>query len=418
VGSGEDRAARLREAAERAARLMLLGSAAALPFHELVLRVGPIGLRPFESLLALSLLLALPSVRRDWLRRRLVDREVLAVLLLGALAVFLFPGPGESARTFRLVLLEPVLFYFLLTRLAVDRLHLAAALVLGGVAASLLGFVQWWIGLTIEAEGVERIRGAYRSPNNLALYLDRVVPLAAALALSGPLSLWERVRVRASSLALGVMLLAQAMTFSIGGWAATGLALVVVVVLARRPRLLAGLGSLALLGALVLALWRPERITSHLTGAGDSTSFLRVRLWGSALEMLWDSPLFGVGLDNFLYRYNPARGGSYLDPAAWREPDLSHPHNLFLDWWLSLGVVGFLLLLRLLRRFYRLTRAGLRAEGVDRALALGAAGAMIATLAHGLADNSFFLPDLAALWWATFVLLGAQEAQDRPLGRA
>lgn len=355
-------------------------------------------------------MLAVPWVRRDWLRRRLVDREVLAVLLLGAVVVFLFPGPGESLRTFRLVLLEPALFYFLLTRLAVDRLHLAAALILGGVAAGLLGFVQWWVGLTIEAEGVERIRGAYRSPNNLALYLDRAIPLAAALAVLAPRRIWM--------LAVAVMLLAQAMTFSIGGWAATGLALVFVAAYAGRRRLLVAMAGAASLGALVLALWQPERVTSHLSGSGESTSFLRARLWGSALEMLRDSPLFGVGLDNFLYRYNPARGGSYLDPAAWREPDLSHPHNLFLDWWLSLGVVGFLLLLRLLGRFYRLARVGLRAEGVDGALALGAAGAMVAALAHGLADNSFFLPDLAALWWATFVLLGAEEPDDRPLGRA
>jgi putative inorganic carbon (hco3(-)) transporter len=392
------------------ARLVLLAAAAALPFHELVLRAGPVGLRPFESLLGLAVLLALPSARRGWLRRRLVDREVLAVLLLGAVVVFLFPGPGESVRTVRLVLLEPALFYFLLTRLGVDRVQLAAALVLGGVASGLLGLVQWWVGLTIEAEGVERIRGAYRSPNNLALYLDRVIPLAAALALLTPRRAW--------AVAVAVMLIAQAMTFSIGGWAATGLALVFVVVWAGRRRLLVGIATIAALCAVVLALWRPERITSHLTGSGESTSFLRMRLWGSALEMLLDSPLFGVGLDNFLYRYNPARGGSYLDPSAWREPDLSHPHNLFLDWWLSLGVVGFLLLLRLLRHFYALARTGLRADGVDRALALGAAGAMVATLAHGLADNSFFLPDLAALWWASYILVCGQKPEDGALGRA
>lgn len=344
--------------------------------------------------------MALPSGRRGWLCRRFIDREVAAVVLLGALALFLFPGPGESARTFRLVVLEPALFYFLLTRLAVDRWQLAAALVAGGMAASLLGFVQWWAGSTIEAEGVERIHGAYRSPNNLALYLDRVVPLAAAMALARG-RLW---------LAAAVTLVAQALTFSIGGWTATGLGLAVVLVLARRRRLLVGLAALAVLGIVALAIWRPERVTSHLTGAADSTSLLRVRLWGSALEMLWDHPLFGVGLDNFVYAYNPARGGSYLDPAAWREPDLSHPHNLVLDWWLSLGVGGVVLLGRLLGRFYRLAR---RSSSV---LALGAVGAMAATVAHGLADNSFFLPDLAALWWAIFVLVSPQP-RDGDFGR-
>ena len=415
----------------------MLAAAAALPFHELTLTIGRVGLRPFETLLGLALVAAVPGARRGWLCRRFLDREVAAVVALGALALFLMNGPGESARTFRLVIAEPALFYFLLTRLEVDRRRLAAALVLGGVAASLLGFWQWWVGSTIEAEGVERIHGAYRSPNNLALYLDRVVPLAAAMAVYGwglrrgegravgPHSAFgQAFGSRSGPLPPGegyywllgamVMVLAQVLTFSIGGWTATGLGLAVVLVLARQRQVLRGLATLAIVGVLVLAVWRPERITSHLTGAGDSTSLLRVRLWGSALEMLWDHPLFGVGLDNFVYAYNPARGGSYLDPAAWREPDLSHPHNVVLDGWLSLGIGGLLLLVGLLERFWRLARAALRGSG--GAVALGAVGAMAAALAHGLTDNSFFLPDLAALWWATFVLVGAQQAQDGGLG--
>jgi O-antigen ligase len=203
-----------------------------------------------------------------------------------------------------------------------------------------------------------------------------------------------------------LLTLGQLLTFSLGGWIATGLGILAVVLLMRRHRLLAWLagGVLVLVGG--LALWRPERIISHLSGAGDATSTLRLYVWRSAIEMLRDHPLFGVGLDNFVYQYNPARGGTYLDPAGWREPDLSHPHNLLLDWWLSLGVLGALLLLWLLERFYRLARLAIASDsGRTRALAIGASGAMIATVAHGLTDNSFFLPDLAALWWVTFVLV-------------
>jgi len=394
------------------AAVVLLAAAAALPFHDLTWAVGRVGLRPFETLLGVACLLAAPRAARcwrAWIEPRLVDREVLAVVLLGALAVFLFPGPGQSLRELRLVVLEPALYYLLLTRLLPERsgAWLAGAIVLGGVAASLVGVAQIALGSGIEAEGVERARGAYSSPNNLALYLDRAIPIAAALALSRPLFQEERVSVRAVSpavwgIATLVMLLGQALTFSLGGWSATALALVVVAAF-LRPRLLATLASAGLVAAVALGLWRPERITANLSGASGSTSALRVYLWRGALEMLWDHPLFGVGLDNFVYLYNPARGGSYLDPAGWREPDLSHPHNLVLDWWLSLGVAGFLLLARLLARFYQLARAAL--SGGRRPLAVGAVGAMAAAVVHGLTDNSFFLPDLAALWWVTYVLV-------------
>jgi O-antigen ligase len=153
---------------------------------------------------------------------------------------------------------------------------------------------------------------------------------------------------------------------------------------------------------------RPERVLSHLDLNAESTSGVRVVLWRSALEMLRDHPFFGVGLDNFVYHYNPARGGDYMDPSAWREPDLSHPHNLLLDWWLSLGVVGALLLARIVVVGVRLAREAWHetvGDPIGRALAAGVIGALAATVVHGAIDNSFFLPDLAALWWATLALL-------------
>ena len=391
-------------------RWILLAATASLPFHELTLKVGSIGLRPFESLLFVAFVLVLPAVWRDrptWLRRRTFDVEVAALLVLGAAAVLIAPGPGESVRVFRLVILESAVYYVLISRLfetSIERQRLVAALVLGGTIVGLYGLstLITEYGL-VEAEGVVRISGAYRSPNNLALFLDRCIPFAVAFALT------QRGRWRSAAITSAVVLLvAQAATFSIGGWLATGVAVVTVAALLQQRRILLAIGVLGGLTVAVLAVWRPERIMSHLDPSAASTSGLRVTLWRSALEMLWDFPLFGVGLDNFVYQYNPARGGTYLTPAGWREPDLSHPHNLFIDWWLSLGVLGFLLLIRILVKTIRLSILAARAPtpvSTDRALTLGAIGALIATLIHGSIDNSFFLPDLAAVWWLVLVVL-------------
>ncbi|HEY3107492.1 MAG TPA: O-antigen ligase family protein, partial [Chloroflexota bacterium] len=298
-----------------------------------------------------------------------------------------------------------------LTRLLAGRRDarlVVASLVLGGVAACLVGLGQLATGIgPIEAEGVDRIRAAYRSPNNLALYLDRVVPPAVALALAGAGAIWA-----AAALAL---LIGLGLTYSVGGWLATGAGVGAAVVLARGRRALALLALVALVALAGALAARPERVVGHLDLAADSTSGVRVLLWRSALEMLRDQPLFGVGLDNFVYRYNPARGGDYMSPAGWREPDLSHPHNLLLDWWLSLGVLGALVLARLLVTAWRLGRAAWRATEGDRlgrALAAGLLGWLVATLVHGAIDNSFFLPDLAVLWWTSYALL-AMLAEER-----
>jgi O-antigen ligase len=123
-----------------------------------------------------------------------------------------------------------------------------------------------------------------------------------------------------------------------------------------------------------------------------------LKLWEATLAMIRDHPLFGVGLDNFLYQYP-----RYMLPEAWQEPDLSHPHNIVLDWWTRLGVMGVAALIWLQVAFFHL---GLRLyrsleEGDLRALALGLMASMVGFLAHGLIDNSYFLVDLAFVFFVT-----------------
>ena len=65
--------------------------------------------------------------------------------------------------------------------------------------------------------------------------------------------------------------------------------------------------------------------------------------------MIGDHPLLGVGLDNFLYAYR----SHYVLPTAWEEFNLSHPHNVVLDFWLRLGLPGLMVLGWLLVAFFR-----------------------------------------------------------------
>jgi O-antigen ligase len=126
----------------------------------------------------------------------------------------------------------------------------------------------------------------------------------------------------------------------------------------------------------------------------SGTSFLRLRLWQSAWRMGLDYPLLGVGPDNFLYAYRTR----YVMPDAWEELNLNHPHNVGLDLWTRLGLVGLAagvwLLAATALRGWRLYRRG---SGAMWPLALGLLGGLAAALAHGLIDNSLFLVDLMAL---------------------
>ena len=116
--------------------------------------------------------------------------------------------------------------------------------------------------------------------------------------------------------------------------------------------------------------------------------------------MVRDHPLLGIGLDNFAYLY----GRLYIREGAVAEPNLSHPHNWILHVWLELGVLGLVAFCWLLARFGRAARAALSRPGVHWLVA-GAAGAVADLLVHGFIDNSYFLVDLAFVFWLSLALV-------------
>jgi putative inorganic carbon (HCO3(-)) transporter len=119
--------------------------------------------------------------------------------------------------------------------------------------------------------------------------------------------------------------------------------------------------------------------------------------------MIADHPLTGVGLDNFLYAYRTR----YVLPSAWQEPDLSHPHNLILDTWTRLGILGLPAMAWLLIAFFRSAWLQFRAAtGQRRALLLGLLAAMVALLAHGMVDHAIYVVDLAFVFALLLAMVG------------
>ena len=337
-----------------------------------------------------------------WRNVQTPEWGALALVVLGCVSLLVAVRAPESLRSLRTVIVEPVVLYAIAIAAADDRRapgRYAAAIVAAGAFASVVGLVQYVINqnLITAEEDIRRIRAFYGSPNNLGLLLDRTLPLAVALVLIGSRPRWLAVGVAAVSAA------GMALTLSLGAWAAVAGGLLVVAATAGRRVLYATVAAGVVgVGAALLLIGRSERFLSHLDFS-EGTSFLRLRVWQSAVHMVGDHPVLGIGLDNFLYYY---RDLGYMLPEAWREPALSHPHNWVLDCWLSLGIVGLLgacwLGSWLVRRALALVRD---ADRGDRLLAGGVLGAFVATVAHGTIDNSFFLPDLAVLFWMGFAIV-------------
>jgi O-antigen ligase len=342
---------------------------------------------------------------------RSADWAVASLLGLGALSLTWADNFGVASRELRVVILEGGLFYLLLRVTAGregGRLHLllADALAAGTVAVALIGLWQYFVsGDVITAEGVRRVRALYGSPNNLALFLERVLPLLFALAL------WGKNPRRRVLYALAVLPVFAGLflTFSKGAlFIGLPVALLFLGLMRGRRAVALALAALAVLAVALLPFVGTERFT-NIFDLAEGTAFFRVKLWQSTVNMIADHPLTGVGLDNFLYAYRTR----YVLPEASDELNLSHPHNIVLDFWTRLGLGGVAVLLWLVVSFFRAGFYSYRRlpEGDDRALILGLLTSMAGALAHGLIDNAFFLVDLAFVF--VLSLAAVQSATHR-----
>jgi O-antigen ligase len=256
--------------------------------------------------------------------------------------------------------------------------------------------------------GVPRATSVYGHPNNLGLFLGRVWPLAAALAITLMKNKEQRLYLLFFVLCCLFCLGGIAVSFSRGAWLGAVLALAVLVLIKVKGKRQKAKGAflpftfyLLPLLALILVAGLAFSIRGDVT-AGSTPP--RLLLWREALGYIRQYPL-GIGLDQFGYYHDPSYERSLIDPAlvGTSEQYAAHPHNLLLDTWLRLGPLGLVAFGWLLARFFRRGVRIVREGGAP--LALGALAAMTAALAHGLVDNFYFVPDLALAFWLLLALV-------------
>jgi len=256
-----------------------------------------------------------------------------------------------------------------------------------------------------------RVGGSFINPNHLAGFLETIIPLALALVVAGRLG--PAFKVVLAYLA-GLMIVALGLTFSRGGYFASGLSLValLLVLLSRRGSRLA---SASLLVVLLAGGWYFFAHSSlagvRVREVGHETSLLNSRyaIWASATRMWLDRFWFGVGPGHF-----DARFPQYRTDLVPDHPDFAH--NDYLNTLADFGLVGALLVASAFLIFFWgvcrtlpfVWREGndLRVKQSNKpALVLGGAMGLLALLIHAFTEFNLQIPATALLACALLALV-------------
>lgn len=371
---------------------------------------------------------------------------MLVFILAATISVFIAYARRDALRAFREEVFDPIVYLLLALyclRARSDITRLLLALFGSAFLVALEGLVQYVLfknHLALDTDGVRRITAVFGSANNIGLYFDYSLPIGIALLLFSRRNDFGPARtglVKALViLALLPMLAALYMSQSRGAWIAIGLVVVALVVLAlpTRKMMLVAAGALVVVGGAIFYVKRSSILNYFIEGhqsiSGISTVSKRLYLWLSALRMIRDRPWFGFGLNNWLCYYSdntvcniPALKnhhywilnipGTTLSTGLADEPTLSHPHNIFLDVWVSMGVFGLLAFLALIVLFFwllvrQLKHIHMSRDKTDSSLrwmVMGVGAAMLAGLGQGLGDSAFLEQDMAFCFWILVVAL-------------
>ncbi len=291
-------------------------------------------------------------------------------------------------------------------------------LALSTLSISVYAIIQKFTGWGIATpewtgEATRRVTAFFSSPNAVGLYLAPVTMLIIPLLLRGgqggvaevgamqfspatPPSppLGKRRMTRALLIMVFVLsVVAIFFTKSQGTWIGLAGGVLVFLFFVGYKKIAAVMAVLGVIFALLLPSMRQAVLFQ------DQANQNRLRLWGYTQTFLTKSPqnfILGTGVRQFFRKIQKP----YYDKIVMER--LIYPHNIFLNFWTEIGLLGMLAIITILGyAFYLSYKIGKN----NKLLGAGLLGALTALVTHGLVDVPYFKNDLSFLFWIIIVII-------------
>ncbi len=353
-------------------------------------------------------LTSLLAMTREW------TIPILLIFLAATIGLFIAPDRMAALGIYKAYFIEPILFFFLILNLLRDKKinqdNIFKALGLSAIVISLFGIFQWITGMGIPVpwDFEHRITSIFPYPNAVGLFLGPIVVIGASYLFKKFSWFW----LGAAGLSFIGIILAQSEAAIVAV-----LATLLILGLSQKKtrKYTAGIFLVAIL--IIVALPVRNQVFQKLT-LQDYSGQVRISQWQETWEMLKTKPFLGVGLSGYPQALEPFHKATPYEI-------FQYPHNIFLNFWTELGLLGLLgffwlcfIVLSSRPRPLRLRSGQAPAErrdlestrplGSPRSLGMTrimACYPLLEMFIHGLVDVPYFKNDLAILTWLLIAIL-------------
>ncbi len=342
-------------------------------------------------------------LRNERFRVGSIDFVLAIFMVLVILAEVFSISPSQS--------LESFIFYatcFLIVILIISSvktpsdLNLLIVLMLVGVTITGLISIWQYMSGSIKVNpsqtdinfsyGLKRIPSTFGNPNVYAIFLIIMLPFFYSAVLNAK-TLMRKLLLIAMAVP---PLVALVLTGTRSAWLAVIISLFIVVFFKNRKLipvfLLLGLMSIPLLPASIT-----NRIMTLTNISNDTSTQYRLKIYESVMHVIKDFWFSGLGLGSDVFQKAYNRYYKFTGQGV-----IAHAHNLYLQIWLEMGIMGLLSFVWFTLRMIKKSIKAIFSDAdkaVKNILIAGLAG-IIGVLFMALAEYIWFYPRVMFIFWA------------------
>lgn len=371
--------------------------------------------------------------------------EILIILTISFISIFIGGINISALGIFKAYFLEPILLFILIINTIRGEKgvkQIINALGFSVLFISIIAIYQKITGQFIFNEfwadpENRRVVSIFGYPNAVALFIGPIIPLMLGLFI---LKLKEKSGLKnfLNQLFLFLAIIAGGLSIyfskSKGAILAIILSLLISVFILIKTKLKIITLILLLLTTSSFYYYKKDWVNLKLS---SSLSYqIRKTQWSETIKMLSDGNfLWGSGLANYqekIEKYH--QEGIFFNKDA--DPDFKrkiiifddkyrqerwqpleiylYPHNIFLNFWVELGLIGMIIFSFLMFKFLFLSIKYYFKEKYNKNKFLGLAmfSSMLIIIIHGLFDVPYFKNDLSILFWIIISILAILKIQN------